>query len=100
MIQTMKQKSVRMLSGQTALRIALFLVIAAVPAFAQGPFAATVTSIQTFALFFARAFAVVAVIIGGAVATVGGHRAEGIMAIILGVGMMAEAQNLVSWLFV
>jgi hypothetical protein len=43
---------------------------------------------------------VIAVIIGGAVATVGGHRAEGIMAIILGVGMMAGAQNLVNWLFV
>ena len=81
-------------------RLVLFACIAVVPMFAQGPFAATVTSLQTFALFFALAFAVIAVIIGGAVATVGGHRAEGIMAIILGVGMMAEAQNLVNWLFV
>jgi hypothetical protein len=39
---------------------------------------------------------VIAIIIGGMRATVGGHRAEGIMEMIFGVGLMAYAQQVVT----
>jgi hypothetical protein len=71
-----------------------------VPMFAQGPFAGPLTSLQTFAVYFARIVSVIALIWGFCqMAFADGHRAGGFMVILFGVGGMAYAQQVVNWLF-
>lgn len=92
----MKQK----LFGHSAFRIVTLAFMAAVPMFAQLPqFTTPMTTIQATAIQIAKLLAVVIFIIGGARAAFGGHRAEGIIEMIVGVGIMSEAQTLAIALF-
>ncbi len=78
----------------------MLVALCSLPLLAQGPFAAPLQSVETLALLFARVMSVVAIIVGcGMMAFGDGHRASGFMAMLLGVGGMAMAQQLVAWLF-
>jgi hypothetical protein len=73
------------------------------PAYAQAignsPFATPLNAFQTFALGAARVIGVIVLVFGFARVAMGGHRTEGIAEMLIGVGGMAYAQQLVNWLF-
>jgi hypothetical protein len=85
---------------QTLIRLAVLSLVASVPVFAQGPFAAPLQNLQQFALYFAKIASVIAMIVGfGTMAFGDGHRAGGFITLLFGVGGMAMAQQIVNWLF-
>lgn len=76
--------------------LALF---AAIPCFAQGPFIAPLTNLQTLAITASRILGVVALVWGGLRITMGDHRGEGLVSLAMGIATMAYAQQVVQWLF-
>lgn len=83
-----------------AVRVLVIASFVAIPMFAQGPFQAPVNAALAFALTFAKAASVIAIIVGGLMMALGdGHGRGGFIGILLGVGLMAMAQATSTWLF-
>jgi hypothetical protein len=88
------------INRKSVTRFIVLALVATVPLLAQGPFAAPLGALQTFAIYFAKIVSVIALIWGFAqMAVADGHRAGGLITILFGVGGMVYAQQVVNWLF-